>query len=89
MNKMKPGKARPLKMSASMKTLSLILLTAIVAVSPAVLSGCGGGGVTYQSAGDKTLGQELQDLQASYDKGIITKKEYDETKKKLIKKYTQ
>jgi hypothetical protein len=52
------------------------------------LSGCGGGGATYQNTGNKTLGQELQDLQASYDKGIITQKQYEDTKKRLIKKYT-
>jgi hypothetical protein len=55
----------------------------------ALLSGCGGGGATFQAASNKTLGQELQDLQQSYDKGIITKKEYEDTKKRLIKKYTE
>ena len=54
-----------------------------------MLSGCGGGGATFHAASDKTLGQELQDLKASYDKGILTQKEYEDTKKRLIKRYTK
>lgn len=50
--------------------------------------GCGGGGTAY-SNNTRTLGEELQDLQQSYEKGIITKKEYEATKKKLMKKYTR
>jgi hypothetical protein len=55
-----------------------------------LLPGCRSGGskTTINATGNKTLGQELEDLQKSYDKGIITKKEYEDTKKKLMKKYT-
>jgi len=78
-------------MSASMKTLQAAGLAAILAGSLIILSGCGGGGARamVQSTGNKTLGQELQDLQQSYEKGIITKKEYESTKQKLMKKYTK
>ena len=78
-------------MNTLMKTLKLAGFAAIVAGSLAILSGCGGGGARamVQSTGNKTLGQELQDLQQSYEKGIITKKEYENTKQKLIKKYTK
>ena len=76
-------------MNTFMKTLKLAWLAAIVAGSLAMLSGCGGGGATFQATGNKTLGQELQDLQQSYDKGIITKKEFEDTKKRLMKKYTE
>jgi len=48
-----------------------------------------GRGAAFQSTGNKTLGQELQDLQQSYEKGILTKEEYEDTEKRLIKKYTQ
>ena len=75
-------------MNALMKLLQAAGLAAILAGGLTMLSGCGGGGATYQAASNKTLGQELQDLQQSYDKGIITKKEFEATKKKLIKKYT-
>ena len=76
-------------MNTFMKTLKLAWLAAIVAGSLAMLSGCGGGGATFQATSNKTLGQELQDLQQSYEKGIITKKEFEDTKKRLMKKYTE
>ena len=34
-----------------------------------------------------TLGQELQDLDDAYQKGIITEKEYKSKKKAIMKKY--
>ena len=70
------------------RTLKATCLAGILASGLAILSGCGGGGATYQAASNKTLGEELQDLQKSYDQGIITKKQYEATKQKLIKKYT-
>ena len=76
-------------MKALIKTLRVAGLAAILAGSLTMLSGCGGGGATFQTTGNKTLGQELQDLQQSYEKGIITKKEYEDTKKRLMKKYTE
>jgi hypothetical protein len=76
-------------MNSFMKTLRVAGLAAILAGGLALLSGCGGGGATFQATGNKTLGQELQDLNQTYEKGIITKKEYEDTKKRLIKKYTE
>jgi hypothetical protein len=76
-------------MNTLRKTLSTLVLAASVVVGAAGLSGCGGGGSAYQPAGTRTLGEELQDLQQSYEKGIITKKEYEDTKKKLMKRYTR
>ena len=67
----------------------MICLAALLASAVPMLSGCGGGGATFHAASDKTLGQELQDLKASYDKGIISEKEYESIKKQLIKKYTR
>lgn len=75
-------------MNALTNTVRTLLLAVLLAGSLTILSGCGGGGTSYHAAGNKTLGEELQDLQQSYEKGIITKKEYDDTKKRLIKKYT-
>jgi hypothetical protein len=76
-------------MNAIIKTLKVTGLAAILAGSLALLSGCGGGGSTYQAASNQTLGKELQDLQQSYEKGIITQKQYEDSKKKLMKKYTE
>lgn len=36
-----------------------------------------------------TLGQELQDLDAAYQKGLITEKEHKEAKKKRIEQRTE
>jgi hypothetical protein len=71
-----------------MKKSMCIVLAGILLASGA-LTGCGGGGATYEAASNKTLGQELQDLDASYQKGILTKDQYETAKKKLIKKYTR
>jgi len=48
--------------------------------------GCGGGGAQVQQS-NVSLGQELTDLQAAYEKGIITEKEYKKSKKELLKRY--
>ena len=76
-------------MKNPIKALQLTCLTALLASVVPILSGCGGGGASFHQAGNKTLGQELTDLQAAYEKGIITQKEYEATKKQLIKKYTR
>ena len=36
-----------------------------------------------------TLGQELQDLEKAYKDGIITEKEYEKAKKRLIEQRTK
>jgi len=71
-----------------MKKLGVIILIAIfLAGMSFTLSGCGGGPKTNVSAQTTTLGQELVDLQQAYEKGIITEKEYNDLKKKVMKKY--
>ena len=57
------------------------------------LSGCGGGGAEVKSetsaeASGQTLGQELIDLKKAYDMGLISEKEYNEVKQKIIEKRT-
>lgn len=52
------------------------------------LAACGGADVktkTYST----TLGQELKDLQEAYEKGIINKEQYQETKRRLIELRTE
>jgi hypothetical protein len=56
------------------------------------LTACGGGGAkvqSEQSTYSTTLGQELKDLEDSYKKGIITQKQYEEAKEKLIQQRTK
>ena len=69
--------------------LVLILLTG---TSMITLSSCvsrGGKASVQQEQYSKTLGEELQDLEEAYKKGIITKKQYEKAKKDLIKKRTK
>ena len=53
------------------------------------LFGCGGGTEVKTQSYTTTLGQELDDLQAAYNKGIITEKQYNEAKQKLIDQRTK
>jgi hypothetical protein len=71
------------------KSIYAILACMLLASGALAFLGCGGGGATFQAASNKTLGQELQDLDASYQKGILTHDQYESAKKKLIKKYTK
>jgi len=66
--------------------LSLFALV-VLAFGPV---GCGGGGAKLQSESySTTLGQELKDLKDAYEKGIITEKQYETTKEKLIEQRTE
>lgn len=84
-----PPSSRPRPAQLTRRALLLAALGPALLAGGAVLTGCSGSGGSYQASSNVTLGQELQDLQASYDKGIITKKEYENAKKRLMKKYTQ
>jgi hypothetical protein len=51
-------------------------------------SGClsfGGGDETIQQTKTTTTGQELMDLKAAYDKGLISEGEYNQQREKLLK----
>ncbi len=66
--------------------VSVIALVIFTIVMGGLFVGCGGGGAQL-SQSNVTLGQELTDLQAAYEKGIITEKEYNRAKKEIMKKY--
>lgn len=69
-----------MKLTKMHKTLSVILLSAAFAV------GCGGGGAEIQ-ASSTTMGQELMDLEESYNKGIISEDEYKDAKEQILERY--
>ena len=70
-----------------MKKLGVFILIGLLVISFS-LSGCGGRKQnTTVHTTNTTLWQELVDLQQAYEKGIITEKEYNDLKKKAMKKY--
>ena len=70
-----------------MKRLVVTFLAAVVMVGMGfTLTGCGSTTKTEIKESPKTtLGQELIDLEAAYNKGVITKDEYEKQKKALLK----
>jgi hypothetical protein len=72
-----------------MKLVRALVFTLLIAGTLSI-NGCGGGGTDIKAnTYSTTLGQELQDLQTAYNKGIISEKEYNQAKEALIKKRTQ
>ena len=49
-----------------------------------VLSGCGGSSTKTTVTTQETQGKQLLDFKYAYDKGVITEKEYDRTKKEIL-----
>jgi hypothetical protein len=66
--------------------VTVIAVVIFTIVMGGLFVGCGGGGTHVQQS-TTTLGQELTDLQAAREKGIITEKEYEKAKKDILKKY--
>jgi len=69
-----------------MKKLGVLVLVGLLLAS-FTLSGCSRKQSTTVQSTNTTLGQELVDLQQAYEKGIISEKEYNDLKKKAMKKY--
>lgn len=69
-----------------MNTTALTVSAAFAAIL--LLSGCGGGGAKVESSiTTTTMGQELQDLEESYKKGLVTEEEYKRARKAILKRY--
>jgi len=51
------------------------------------LAGCGGGGADVKSdISTTTVGQELMDLKSAYEKGVLTKEEYESVREKILER---
>lgn len=59
------------------------LLAATVVALTLTLSACGGSTTTVKQT--ETQGQQLLDLKEAYDNGVISEKEYESTRKKILK----
>jgi hypothetical protein len=67
--------------------VTVIAVVIFTIVMGGLFVGGGGGGARVQQGNSVSLGQQLEDLQAAYEKGIITEKEYNKSKKQLLKNY--
>jgi hypothetical protein len=74
-----------------MRSLKFVIIGLVITLAVG-LAGCCGGGSTVKSetkTTTTTLGDELKDLKDAYDKGVISEKEYNESKEKIIKQRTE
>lgn len=72
----------------SQRLLSL-LCVALLSASFFILPACGGGGARSnpsQNINNTTKGQELMDLKHAYDQGIISEREYNKQKERVLDK---
>jgi hypothetical protein len=67
-----------------MKLRTSVIVAALLASG--LLSSCsfGGGDETHVRTKTTTTGQELQDLKSAYDKGIISQREYEQQRERLL-----
>lgn len=62
-----------------------ILTIIIVLMVGANFVGCGGGGAKIKQT-TTTVGQELMDLEKAYKEGVINEKQYNDQKKKILRR---
>lgn len=67
-----------------MKFLRVVAVVLVLMVGISFI-GCGGGKTSVKQS-STTIGQELIDLEKAYNDKIITKKQYEEQKKKILKR---
>ena len=65
-----------------MKFIRIFAVVIVLMVGTTFL-GCGGGGAKVQQS-TTTVGQELIDLEKAHKEGIITEKQYNDQKKKIL-----
>lgn len=75
----------------NMKGLLRAGLLATLIFVGALISGCcsGGSSDVKTETTATTLGSELKDLKDAYDQGIISEKEYNEAREKILKQRTK
>ena len=69
-------------MTTSTKTDFILTSFLLIAIS-LILSGCGSS-TKVTSTNERSVGQQLTDLNLAYQQGIMTEKEYEKLKKAII-----
>lgn len=70
-----------------MKRLTTTAAALCLCLAMFLAAGCGASSSkTVQETRTTTKGQELLDLKKAYDQGVITEKEYEKSKKKIMDK---
>jgi hypothetical protein len=67
-----------------LRRIALAFSVLLLSLTLVDCAGCGRGGEATVEARTTTLGQELQDLKAAYDQGILSEKEYEKKKEQLL-----
>ncbi|MEQ9694243.1 hypothetical protein [Shimia sp. SDUM112013] len=57
---------------------------AALAVAGLLVSACGNGGNTTNNVTTTTVGEELASLEKAYGEGLLTEKEYEAQRKKIL-----
>jgi len=65
--------------------MNALRLLAVIALILPTLSACGGGGAKVSTeTHSTTVGQELLDLDKAYQNGLLSEKEYKQSRKKIM-----
>lgn len=82
---MHPARTRRRRNSMFQRAICIFYLALLLGTA---LQGCGGEpgvrATTTQNVNNTTKGQELLDLKQAYDQGIITEREYNRQKEKIL-----
>lgn len=60
-------------------------LAAVVIALTLSLTACGGSSTKTTVTNQETQGKQLMDLKEAYDSGVITEKEYEKAKERILK----
>ncbi|MBI3325258.1 MAG: SHOCT domain-containing protein [Nitrospinae bacterium] len=66
--------------------LKSLVLAAVLILGMSVSQGCIGIGSGPKTQQQPTVGQELMDLKAAFDRGAITEEDYNKKKAELLRK---
>lgn len=73
--------------AASSARAGRLVSAALLSLLMATLAGCWGGGADVRNSNTNrstTVGQELIDLQRAYDQGLMTEREYNRARRRVL-----